>query len=156
MGCDEVLRQLEERESAFRVEVERLQDEYERLGVLLADRRGELDRVRTARQVIDELPATHPAPGPVPSVADVLPAPRGEAAASAVGGMTAEAVLAVLSERGPQRCRDVVGALGGDGMAAREIERVRHRLKRLKDQGLVAEPARGVFTLAGTKAAAKG
>jgi hypothetical protein len=155
MGCDEVLRLLEEREAACRVEVERLQAESERIAVLLADRRGELDRVTAARQVIDELPSAHSRPAP----AGAVPAPRSSAAVAAAepaGAMSAEQVLAVLVERGPQRCREVVEALGGDGTLAREIERVRHRLKRLKDQGRVAEPARGVFTLAGTKAAAMG
>jgi len=150
MGCDEVQRLLEERESACRVEVERLQAEHERIAVLLADRRGEWERVMTARQVIDELPAAHAGP----ASAGVVPVPRSAASVGMPAGMPAEQVLAVLAERGSQRCREVVAALGGDGTVAREVERVRHRLKRLKDQGRVAEPTRGVFTLAGTKTAA--
>jgi hypothetical protein len=43
----------------------------------------------------------------------------------------------------------VLQALGEDPGVARNVERVRHRLKKLVRDGLVVESEPGVFTLAG-------
>lgn len=144
MEVGEVLHLLDEREAACRAETDRLQSEAERIGALLAACRQELERLVTAREVVGELAVAYPA-------AAVVPAMRADAATPG-GDLEAftKRVLAVLAERGRAvRCREVVAALGEDPSVARHVERVRHRLKKLRAVGRVAETAPGVFTLAG-------
>jgi hypothetical protein len=50
----------------------------------------------------------------------------------------------------------VVAALGEDASVARHVERVRHRLKKLRQVGRVEEIAPGVFTLPRAAGTAKG
>jgi hypothetical protein len=145
-----VLRLLDEREAACRVEVDRLQAEAERIGALLAACRQELERLVTARGVVGELTVAYP-------VAAVVPA----SSAGPATGVDIEAftgrVLAVLAECGrPVRCQEVVAALGEDASVPRHVERVRHRLKKLRTAGRVAETAPGMFTLAGAVATTSG
>jgi hypothetical protein len=144
----EVLQLLDEREVACRAEADRLQCEAERIGALLAVCRQELERLVTARDVVGELTVAYPADIPA---AAVMPVPV--AGVVAPGGDVeafTKQVLAVLAERGrPMRCREVVAVLGEDPSVARHGERVRHRLKKLCAAGQVAEPAPGMFTLAG-------
>lgn len=141
MSCDEVLRQLDEREVACRAEAERLEGEAERIAGLLSACQGELEKITIAREVFSGLPAARRSP---------------EAAGAAGTGMFEE-VLAVLRRCGrPMRCREVADELGLDGTAARHTERMRHRLKKLKKTGQVLEVSPGVFTLPGVRAAADG
>jgi len=136
-----VLQLLDEREAACRAEADRLQCEAERIGALLAVCRQELERLVTARDVVGELTVAYPA-------AAVMP--ERVAGAAAPGGDVEAFTVRVLGERGrPMRCREVVAALGEDPLVARHVERVRHRLKKLCAAGQVAEPAPGMFTLAG-------
>lgn len=150
MDVGEVLQLLDEREAACRAEADRLQAEAERIGALLAACRQELERLVTAREVVGELTVAYPG-------AVVVPAGR----AGPVAGVDIEAftgrVLAVLAESGrPVRCHEVVAALGEDAAVPRHVERVRHRLKKLRAAGRVAEPAPGMFTLAGAAATTGG
>lgn len=142
MDVGEVLGLLDEREAACRAEVDRLQAEVERIGGLLSVCRAELERLVTARGVVGELAMAHPR--------QVL-APRNGvvSAASAVGSeVFADRVMAVLAERDRAvRCQEVVAALGQDATVARHVERVRHRLKKLRAAGRVEELAPGMFTL---------
>jgi predicted MarR family transcription regulator len=141
----EVRQLLDEREAACQAECDRLQAEVERIGVLLAARQQELERLVTAREVVGELTVAYPAVAVVPVMGADAAAPGGDIEAFS------KQVLAVLAERGrPVRCREVVAALGEDASVARHVERVRHRLKKLRAAGLVAETASGMFTLAGT------
>lgn len=154
MGCEAVERALEGFVAACRSDVERIRGEWERIGVLLAAREAELARAVTAQEVLTALPGVHP-----PTVEVKFPAPRGGSATAPVevGGALARAeareeftaqVLDLLSaSRVPMRCKDVVTALGGDAEVAREVEKVRHHLKRAKREGLVREREAGLFTL---------
>jgi hypothetical protein len=137
----EMLGLLDGREAACRAELDRLQAEAERITGLVAVCRQELDRVVTARGVVGELAGARPAA--VVPVRQAGPGvPDGEMAAFT------ERVLTVLAQVGrPVRCRELVEALGQDATVARQVERVRHRLKKLRQAGRVAEPAPGVFTL---------
>lgn len=144
MDVGEVLQLLDEREAACRAEADRLQAEAERIGALLAVSRQQLERLVTAREVVGELRVAYPVIAAAPAVG----------AGAAVAGGDIEAftvqVLAVLAEsKRPMRCREVVAALGEDPSVARHVERVRHRLKKLRAAGQVAETAPGMFTLAG-------
>ena len=134
---EQILRLVGEREAACRAEMVRLEQEAARIGELIEGCRREVERLATAREVVSGL-VTEPA-GAVPAGQDLIP--DGE-------GFTRR-VLAVLTERGPMRCRDVVAALGEDPSVARHGERVRHRLKKLVTAGRVAEPQPGLFTLSG-------
>jgi hypothetical protein len=139
---------------ACRVEVDRLQAEAERIGGLLAGCRQELDRLVTAREVVADLAVAYPAVAAVSQLAQRRVVERVPPAAGAgpARGADAEAfnlrVLAVLAERGrPVRCGEVVAALGEDPLVPRHVERVRHRLKKLRAGGQVTETAPGMFTL---------
>ena len=133
---------LEEREAACRAECDRLQAEVDRISGLLSVCRTELERLGTARAVVGELTAVYPV--------KALAAPGGgvPALAAVEYEVFGERVLAVLAERDrPVRCQEVVAALGQDASVARHVERVRHRLKKLRAAGRVEESAPGMFTL---------
>ncbi|WP_018217255.1 hypothetical protein [Salinispora vitiensis] len=142
MEYGEVARLLAEREAACRAEADRLEGEAERIAGLLSVCRKELERLTVAREVIGELPVADLG-APVAGgrvVGDGLPASAADVAGSA------DELVAVLIEFGrPVRCQEVVARLGEDPRVARHVERVRHRLKKLKQAGRVVEPRPGVF-----------
>jgi hypothetical protein len=151
MDVGEVLRLLGEREAACRAEHDRLQAEVERIGGLLALCRQELERVVTARGVVGELAGAYPAAVAMPARGAIPAAPHREVEAFG------EQVLAVLAEQDrPVRCQEVVAALGQDASVARHVERVRHRLKKLRAAGRVEELAPGMFTLPRARGPANG
>lgn len=142
MGCDEVLRLLREREAACRGEAERLRVEAERITALLATCERELARITTACQVVGELPRVEPVPA-APVALAVVPAARRPPDAEA-----RERLLAVLARyAGPVRCRQVAEDLGLE-VTARQVEVIRHRLKKAVAAGLVVQTPGGLFTLA--------
>jgi hypothetical protein len=147
MDRDGVLRLLDERQAACRAQADRLREEAERIAGLLEACRLELDRVATAREVVASLSA----------VTD--PGQR-RATASTVDDELREfsdRALEVLAERGtPMRCRELAEAFGDDAGAARNVERVRHRMKRLVRAGRVTEPVPGVFALPGAGSTSTG
>jgi hypothetical protein len=68
----------------------------------------------------------------------------------------AEQVLRVLAgHAGPVRCRRVAEGLGLE-ITARNVERVRHHLKKAAAAGVVVQTPGGLFTLARVPAAAGG
>lgn len=152
MSCDEVLRLLREREAACRGEAERLRAEAERITALLATCERELARITTACQVVGELPRVEPVPAaPVAVALAVVPAARRPPDAEA-----RDRLLAVLARyAGPVRCRQVVEDLGLE-VTARQVEVVRHRLKKAVAAGLVVQTPGGLFTLARGAVAAGG
>jgi hypothetical protein len=154
VGCEAVERTLEELLAGCRGNVDRLRGEMERIGKLLADAEGELERLLTARQVLAELPDVHP-----PTVKVELPAVRSAEQEPGPGGglarrrvereaFTAMVLDVLAASRSPMRCKDVVAALGGDPEVPREAEKIRHHLKREKQAGRVVEREAGLFTLA--------
>jgi hypothetical protein len=156
VGCDEVLALLREREAACRGEAVRLRGEAERIAGLLRLCEEELARLSTAVDVVGELPAVQAA-----AVRPQVPAPRGEltggkrSSVDAAAAFT-ERVLSVLAGyAGPVRCRQVVEGLGAE-VTSREVERVRHQLKKAAAAGLVVQTPGGLFTLARAGAAAGG
>ena len=159
MGCDEVLRLLREREAACLGEVERLRGEAGRIAELLRVCELELGRLSTARQVVGELPEVAHA-GAV-ATRPRVPAPRrgsgaGRAEAADAALEFTERVLGVLAGyAGPVRCRRVVEALGLEA-TARNVERVRHHLKKAVAAGRAVSTPGGLFTLARVPAAAGG
>lgn len=160
MGCEEVLALLREREAACRREAERLRGEAERIAGLLVVCEQELARVATACQVVGELPAAH---GEAGSGRDRIPAPRaqvvsgtvGSQAAEETGGFTGRMLGVLAAYAGPVRCRQVVEGLGLEA-TPREVERVRHQLKKAAAAGRVVQTPGGLFTLARGGAAARG
>jgi len=156
VGCDEVLVLLREREAAYRGEAERLRGEAERIAGLLRVCEEELARLSTAVQVVGELPAVQPS---AVSARLQVPAPRGELAdgqAAEVAASFTERVLGVLAGyAGPVRCRQVVEGLGLEA-TARNVERVRHQLKKTAAEGRVMQTPGGLFTLTRVRAPAGG
>jgi hypothetical protein len=61
---------------------------------------------------------------------------------------TAVLLDVLSSKRRPMRCKDLVLALDGDPEVPREVEKVRHHLKREMRAGRVLERESGQFTLA--------
>jgi len=161
MDCDEVLAALREREESCRRESERLRGEAERIAGLLAVCERELARVSTAREVVGELPVSRV---PVGAAGVRVPAPRGGAAGPVrgrdeaverAGELTARVLDVLAGFAGPVRCRQVVEALGLEA-TPREVERVRHQLKKAVAAGRVATTPGGLFTLARGRSAARG
>lgn len=146
MSRDVVLQQLDERSAAYRAETERLRAEAERITGLLAVCEAEMERLVTARQVVGELPAVHVAAA-VPD-RSALPTPRtGSAEVREIGQDTAapfvEQVLKVLAGHAdPVRCRQVAEELGLE-ITARNVERVRQRLKKAAAAGVVVKTPGG-------------
>jgi hypothetical protein len=134
VGRGSVERVLEEYVAACRGEVERLRGEVKRIGLLLTDREGELERLLTAQQVLASLPRVHP-----PTELVVLPAARAGQREPGSGGAPARAV---------ERERFTAVLLDGDPEVPREVEKVRHHLKREMRAGRVLEREPGQFTLA--------
>lgn len=134
MDREQILRLLGEREAVGRAEVARLEEEAERLMVLIDDCRREVDRFAVAREVLSG--RAEELPGVVPVGHDLRPEP-----------IMMDQLLTILATAGrPVRCKDVVAALGGDPAVARRVERVRGRLKKLTAQGRVVETEPGLFT----------
>ncbi|MDT9699279.1 hypothetical protein [Streptomyces sp. P17] len=159
MGCDEVLALLREREAACRREAERLRGEAERIAGLLVVCEQELARVATACQVVGELPAAHGEAGPGRGR---IPAPRAEVSGTVgsqadegTGEFTGRMLGVLAAYAGPVRCRQVVEGLGLEAVP-REVERVRHQLKKAAAAGRVVQTPGGLFTLARGGAAARG
>lgn len=158
MGCDEVLVLLREREAACCGEAERLRGEAERIAGLLRVCEEELARLSTAVQVVGELPVMRVS---AVSARFQAPAPRGELAggqapAPEVTVSFTERVLGVLAGyAGPVRCRQVVEGLGLEA-TARNVERVRHHLKKTAAAGRVVQTPGGLFTLTRVRDAAGG
>lgn len=72
------------------------------------------------------------------------------------GGEFGDRMLAVLAAHaGPVRCRQVVEALGLPA-GPREVERMRHRLKKAVAAGRVVRTPGGLFTLTRASAVARG
>jgi hypothetical protein len=147
MDCGGVLRLLDERQAACRAQMNRLREEAERIAELLDACGLELERVATAREVVAGL-------------SEVTDVGQSRAAVSVAGDELEEfagRVLEVLAGRGAaMRCRELAEALGDDAGVARNVERVRHRMKRLVRAGRVSEPESGVFALAGAGGHATG
>ena len=156
MGCDEVLVLLREREVACGGEVERLRGEAERIAGLLRVCEEELVRVSTAVEVVGELPVVQDS---AVSARLQLPVPRCELAGgpeAEVAVSFTERVLGVLAGyAGPVRCRQVVEGLGLEA-TARNVERVRHQLKKTAAEGRVVQTPGGLFTLTRVRAPAGG
>ncbi|WP_159054783.1 hypothetical protein [Streptomyces dysideae] len=156
VGCDEVLVLLREHEAACCGEAERLRGEAERIAGLLRVCEEELARLSTAVQVVGELPAVQTS---AVSARLQVPAPRGELAggqAAEVAASFTERVLGVLAGyAGPVRCRQVVEGLGLEA-TARNVERVRHQLKKTAAAGRVVQTPGGLFTLTRVRAPAGG
>lgn len=149
-----MLRFLDDREAACRAELDRLQAEAERIGDLLAACRQECDRLVTARGVLDELASVYPVDsGDVRRSELVAAVPASDAGPGAPRDdfeVFTEQVLAVLTQQGrPMRCRELVAELGSHATMARSnVERARHRLKRLCQAGQLEENTPGMFTVA--------
>jgi hypothetical protein len=143
LDVGEILQLLDEREAACQAEHDRLQVEADRISGLLAVCRTELERLITARGVVGEHTVAYPA------TALVALNGAGPVAAGIELEVFTNRVIAVLAECGrPVCCREVVAAFGEDASVARNVERVRHRLKKLRQAGRVAEITPGMFTLA--------
>jgi hypothetical protein len=146
MGHEKVLRLLDDRVASCRVELDRLGVEAARLGKLIEDRGRELDRLTIAREVIGTLPNDDDQALEETSSDDSGKADAGAAADAAL----IDPVLGLVAELGGKVCcRDVVTALGENPQVARNIERIRRRLKLLVDQGYLLQSRPGIFILAG-------
>lgn len=158
MGRDEVLVLLREREAAYLGEAERLRGEAERIAGLLRVCEEELARLTTACEVVGELLAAQAPDGLAHAQ---IPSPRGElveekAPMTESAASFIERVLTVLAGyAGPVRCRQVVEGLGVE-VTARNVERVRHQLKKAVAAGRVMQTPGGLFTLTCARTAAGG
>jgi hypothetical protein len=162
MSRDVVLQQLDERSAAYRAEAERLRAEAERITGLLAVCEAELERLVTARQVVGELPAVHVAaavpdrpPVPAPRTGSAEVREYGQERAASFAEQVLQVLQVLAGHAGPVRCRQVAEGLGLE-ITARNVERVRHRLKKAAAAGVVVRTPGGLFTLARVPAAAGG
>lgn len=147
MGHKNVLRLLDERVACCRMELDRLEVEAARLAKVIEDRGRELDRLTIAREVVGALPNDDDQALEVATNGDSGKADVGVAAEAAL----IDPVLGLVAELGGKVCcRDVVTALGENPRVARNVERVRRRLKLLAGQGYLLQSRPGIFILAGT------
>lgn len=145
MSQVEVLALLAEQESACWSEVDRLRAEVERIGGLLDERENELAEIVTARRVVGRLSPVTAGVRPVASVSTQVPGPRG------VGELSHQEI----AERIPRVLATYPGAVRAGAVAAdlglepraRQVERVRHVLKRSVTAGVAIAVPGGAFAL---------
>jgi len=149
MSQIEVLALLAEQSTACQAEVERLRAEVERITFVLAERECELAQIETALQVVGRLsPSVAVGAGqlrpPAPARAPV-PAQRGARELS--WQEIAERIPGVLARYpGAVRAGQVASDLGLES-AVRQVERVRHALKRSVAAGVAVAVPGGAFAL---------
>lgn len=147
MGHEKVFRLLDERVTACRMELDRLEVEAARLAKVIEDRGRELERLMIAREVVGALPHDDD------QALDLVASGNGSQldVEVAPGDAWVDPLLGMVGELGGKVCcQDVVTALGENPRVARNIERVRRRLKLLVGQGCLLESRPGIFILAGT------
>jgi hypothetical protein len=148
MSQVEVLALLVEQETACQAEVDRLRAEAERIAVVLAEREGELAEIATACRVVGRLPALS-AGGvesrPVAPTGSPVSAPGD--AGDASWQEIAERIPGVLAMYpGAVRAAVVARDLGLESVP-RQVERVRHALKRSVAGGVAVAVPGGAFAL---------
>jgi hypothetical protein len=144
----EVLALLAEQEVACQAEVDRLRAEGERITVLLGERESELAEIATACRVVGRLSPSSAAASevrPVTSASSAVPAPRDALELS--WQEIAERIPGVLANYpGGVRAGQVAADLGLEP-AARQVERVRHALRRSVAHGAAVAVPGGAFAL---------
>jgi hypothetical protein len=142
---DSLLQRLEEREAAAREQAERLRAQITSLSAQLAAEEDTLSRLAITRQTVlsvlgDDATAGAGVATPPVTADDAMPE-------------ASQQVLDVFAAAGqPLRAKDACQAVGA-GTDARQVERMRARLKRLVGRGVLAEPQPGLFVMAGTAGA---
>jgi hypothetical protein len=148
MSQVEVLALLADQEAACQAEVVRLRAEGERISVLLAERESELAEIVTACRVVGRLSPISGAAGdvrPVASANSPVPSPRD--AGDLPWQEIAERIPEVLAKYpGAVRAGRVAADLGLEP-AARQVERVRHALRRSVAHGVAVAVPGGAFAL---------
>lgn len=142
----EVLAMLAEQETACQAEVDRLRGEAERIAVVLAEREGELAEIATACRVVGRLSPFSAAASCIrPAASSGSPVPRD--AGDLSGLEIAERIPGVLAVYpGAVRAGQVASDLGLESVA-RQVERVRHALKRQVAAGVAVTVPGGAFAL---------
>lgn len=144
----EVLALLAEQEAACLAEVDRLRAEVERIAAVLGERESELGEIQAACRVVGRLSPVLVAAGdqrPVASGSSPVPSPR--EAGDLSGSEIAERIEAVLARYpGAVRAGQVAADLGLDPVP-RQVERVRHALRRQVGVGVAVKVPGGAFAL---------
>ncbi len=148
MSRVEVLALLREQEAACRAEADRLRAEGERIAVVLAEREAELAEIATACRVVGRLsPASALAVEIRPVASANSPAPSPRDALELSWQEIAERIPGVLAKYpGAVRAGQVAADLGLE-VGARQVERVRHALRRSAARGVAVAVPGGAFAL---------
>lgn len=140
----EVLALLAEQEAACLAEVDRLRAEAERIAAVLAERESELGEIQAACRVVGRLSPVLVAAGDQRPVASAA-SPR--EAGDLSGSEIAERIEGVLARYpGAVRAGQVAADLGLDPVP-RQVERVRHALRRQVGAGVAVKVPGGAFAL---------
>jgi hypothetical protein len=148
---------LEARESTCRSRAEELRERIAGLSEALARVEVELSRLQITRETVEAVLAE----GPLAVAGDADGAEPGDVAAAllaaeAVGDVTVmspdyQRIIALFATTGAgMRCKEVCAQLGLE-TEARQVEGMRAKLKRLVEQGILAETAPGLFKVDGRK-----
>ena len=159
-GVPSLMAALEARENACRSRAEELRKRIAGLSEELSRAEVELSRLQITRETVGAVLAEGPLAGDVegpagrrPEAGDVAEALL---AAEAVGDVTVmspdyQRIIALFATTGAaMRCREVCAQLGLE-TEARHVEGMRAKLKRLVEQGILAESAPGLFKVDGRK-----
>jgi hypothetical protein len=145
-GMGSLLQRLEEHEAAARDQVERLRAQIASLSARLTGEEETLSRLGITRQTVLSVLGDDDAGVAAPAAAapdETVPVPTAD-----------RRVLDVFAAAGqPLRVKQVCQALE-EGAEPRQVERTRHKLKRLVERGLLAEPHPGLFVTASAAGAA--
>jgi hypothetical protein len=145
-GMESLLQRLEEHEAAARGQVEWLRAQIAALSARLSAEEETLSRLGITRQTVLSVLGDDDA-----GVATAAAAAPDEAVPVSAADRQ---VLDVFAAAGPpRRARQVCQELE-EGSEPRLVERTRHRLKRLVNRGVLAEPRPGLFVTAGIPRAA--
>jgi hypothetical protein len=144
----EVLALLREQEAACQAEADRLRAEGERIAVVLAEREAELAEIAAACRVVGRLSPALAAAGEVrPAASASSPVPSSRDAGDLPWQQIAERIPGVLARYpGAVRAGQVAADLGLEPVA-RQVERVRHALRRSVAHGVAVAVPGGAFAL---------
>ncbi|MFI7610229.1 hypothetical protein ACIBP6_03210 [Nonomuraea terrae] len=134
-----LLERLEHKEAAARQRLEELLEQVEAA-------QQDVERFRITRETMAALAAEDDEDGVVDSGDDTSDDHDG-AERPRLRGLREQAVVLLASAEEPMRARDVVRAMGKPDTRS-QVEGMRSRLKRLVEDGWLAERAQGLYTIA--------
>jgi hypothetical protein len=125
------LKRIDAREQELSTAAEQLRTQIDELTARLRELDDEIENLAVTRKTLLALPPTTPEPTDPPPALPAYPA--------------YQQILDAFADAGPMRARDLCERLDL-ALTPKNIKSTRHKLKRLVNLGILAEPEPGLFT----------